>query len=100
MSMADTRGHQMFPVLDAVQCQTAKRFASGPARQFAPGETIYAVGDRHAPVWLVLKGSLSAVRRDGLNREAVIVTLGAGQFTGEVSHLGGRATLTGGVAGP
>jgi thioredoxin reductase (NADPH) len=99
MSMAETRGHQMFPVLDAAQIDTAKRFASGTVRHFAPGEAVYHVGERNAPVWLLLKGSVEAVRRDGLNREAPIVTLRAGQFTGEVSHLGGRATLTGGHAG-
>jgi thioredoxin reductase (NADPH) len=38
MSLVETRGHQMFPVLDAEQVETAKRFASGPARNFAPGE--------------------------------------------------------------
>ena len=40
MSLADTRFDQMFPVLDAVQIETAKRFASGPARDFAPGERL------------------------------------------------------------
>ena len=38
MSLVGTRFDQMFPVLDAVQLATAKRFASGPARTFAPGE--------------------------------------------------------------
>ena len=32
-----SREHQMFPVLDADQIETAKRFASGPARTFAAG---------------------------------------------------------------
>jgi thioredoxin reductase (NADPH) len=30
MSVIQTRSHQMFPVLDAGQVETAKRFASGP----------------------------------------------------------------------
>jgi thioredoxin reductase (NADPH) len=100
MSMIETRGHQMFPVLDAAHVETARRFASGAARTFAPGEVVYDVGERNAPVWLLLDGSLEIARRDGLNRESPLVTLRPGQFTGEVSHLAGRSTLTGGVAGP
>ena len=56
MSLIENRREQMFPVLDAAQMETAKRFASGPARTFAPGETIFNVGERHASAWLVLEG--------------------------------------------
>ena len=44
MSLIETRFDQMFPVLDAVQFATARRFASAPARKFAPGEALYDVG--------------------------------------------------------
>jgi len=37
LSVIQTRGHQLFPVLDASQIDVAKRFANGPARDFAPG---------------------------------------------------------------
>jgi thioredoxin reductase (NADPH) len=99
MSLIETRGYQMFPVLDAAQIETAKRFASGPARKFAPGEIVFDVGERHAPAWLVLDGSIDIMRRDGLNREAAITTHHAGQFSGELSQLGGRASLASGRAG-
>jgi thioredoxin reductase (NADPH) len=59
MTLIETRGHQLFPVLDAGQIDTVKRFASGPAREFAPGEVVFDVGERDAPVWLVLKGSMA-----------------------------------------
>jgi thioredoxin reductase (NADPH) len=100
MSVIKTRGHQLFPVLDAVQIDTARRFASGPSREFAPGEMVYDVAERLVPVWLVLKGSIDVVRRDGLNHEAAITSLGPGQFSGEVSQLAGAATLASGRAGP
>jgi thioredoxin reductase (NADPH) len=100
MSLIDTRGHQLFPVLDAAQIATAKRFASGAARKFAPGETVYDVGTRNTPTWLVLKGTIDIGRRDGLNHATPIATLGTGQFTGEVGQLSGRATLAFGRAGP
>ena len=58
MSLIETRHHQLFPVLNAAQIETAKRFASGSARNFGPGEVVFDVGERHAPAWLVLKGSM------------------------------------------
>ncbi len=100
MSIVDTREHQMFPVLDAAQIETATRFASAPARHFAAGEVIYAIGELGAPAWLVLEGAIEVVRRDGLNHEAPITAHGAGQLSGEVNQLAGRASIAGGHAGP
>ena len=99
MSLVETRFDQMFPVLDAVQLATAKRFASGPARTFAAEEVVYDVGVRNVPAWLVLDGEMAIMRRDGLHRHSSVVSLGAGQFSGEVSQLAGRGTLASGVAG-
>jgi thioredoxin reductase (NADPH) len=97
MSLIETRGPQLFPVLDAGK--TAKRFASGPARHFAPGEVVFDVGQRQALAWLVLRGSIEVARRDGLNREAAIASHGVGQFSGEASQLAGRESLASGRAG-
>ncbi len=93
MSVIETRAYQLFPVLDPGQIETAKRFASGPGRDFAPGAIVFDVGERNIPIWLLLKGSIEVVRRDGLQRESTITTLGVGQFTGEVSQLAGQETL-------
>lgn len=100
MTSADDRDHQRFPVLDPMQIATARRFASGPERDFAPGETIYAIGASDVPAWLVLDGAIEVFRRDGLNGEAPIVTHHAGQFSGEVNQLAGRPSIAGGRAGP
>ena len=100
MSLADTRFEQLFPVLEPSQVETAKRFASGPPRSFAPGETIYDVGVRNVPSWLVLKGTIEIMRRDGLHRESSVVALAEGQFSGEVSQLAGSGTLASGRGGP
>src|SRR6476620_8843417 len=104
MTLIETRGPQMFPVLDAAQIETARRFASGEVRKFAPGELIYEVGSRHTPSWLVLEGAVDVVSRDGLHHEAAITRLGVGQFSGEVNQLAGRGPLTaaapGRLAGP
>lgn len=100
MSLFDTRYDQIFPVLDRSQIDTARRFASGEARRFDPGEMIYDVGVRNAPAWLVLEGSIEIARRDGLHHQSSVVQLSEGQFSGEVSSLGGRGTLAAGHAGP
>jgi thioredoxin reductase (NADPH) len=100
MSTLGTREHQMFPVLSAAQIETSRRFASGPERRFAPGESVYAIGEQGAPSWLVLNGTIDVVRRDGLSHEAPLTTHGAGQFTGEVNQLAGRPSIAAGRAGP
>jgi len=100
MSDLGARDQQMFPVLNAEQLQTAKRFASGPPRVFAAGEQVYAIGEHGVAAWLVLEGTIDVVRRDGLSHEAPITTHGPGQLTGEVNQLAGRPTIAGGTAGP
>jgi thioredoxin reductase (NADPH) len=99
MSFGSTRADQMFPVLDLAQIEIAKRFASGDARHFTPGEVVYDVGERFAPAWLVLEGEIDVVRRDGLDHEAAITTHRAGQLTGELSQLSGRPSIARGRAG-
>lgn len=100
MSIAETRREQIFPVLDEDQIETAKRFASGPPRQFAPGESVFEVGERNAPSWLVLEGAIDALGRDGRGREMYITTHHRGQISGELNQLGGRSSLAMGRAGP
>jgi thioredoxin reductase (NADPH) len=90
----------MFPVLDRAQVETAKRFASGPPRTFAPGEDVYRIAERHAPAWLVLEGSIEVVRREGVDREVPVTTHGPGQFSGEIGQLSGRSAIAAGRAGP
>jgi thioredoxin reductase (NADPH) len=99
MSILDTREPQMFPVLTCAQIETARHFASGPARYFAPGELVYAIGEHGAPAWLVLEGSIDTVRRDGLNGEVPVTTHRVGQLTGEINQLSGRAAIASGHAG-
>jgi thioredoxin reductase (NADPH) len=100
VSQTNDRSHQLFPVLNPAQIETAKRFASGPPQDFAPGEIVFDVGQHHAPAWLVLEGSIEVARRDGLDRESAITVHHPGQFSGEVSQLAGRESLASGKAGP
>jgi thioredoxin reductase (NADPH) len=99
MSTLEQRAGQMFPELDAAQVETALRFASGPERRFEPGDTLYDFGQQGAPSWLVLAGSVDVTRRTGIDREAALVTLMPGQFTGEVNQLAGRPAIARARAG-
>jgi thioredoxin reductase (NADPH) len=100
MAIIDTRRNQMYPVLDAAQIASASRFASGPARDFAPGEPVFTIGLHSSSTWLVLKGSIDVTRRDGLNGIVPVMTEQPGQFSGEISQLSGRGSLAEGHAGP
>lgn len=100
MTEIDTRQEQRFPVLTPEALTIARRFASGDPKRFEPGQIVFELGELGSPVWLILEGAIIAVRRDGLGHEKTIVTQAAGQFTGEVSQLAGRASLAEGRAGP
>jgi thioredoxin reductase (NADPH) len=98
--LLEDRIAQIVPTLTPSQIQFALRFASAPARHFAPDEKLLDVGDRNTAVWLVVEGSIIASRRDGLGRERIFATGGPGQFSGEVSDLAGHASLAMVCAGP
>jgi thioredoxin reductase (NADPH) len=100
LALIDTRRDQMFPTLTAAQVTTARRYASGEARTFAPGEMVFETGARDTPMWLVLEGQIDAVRRDARGVEAPIAAETAGQFSGEVAQLSGKPALATGRAGP
>ena len=90
----------MFPVFDADQIAVARRFASGPSVTFSPDHRVFEVGDMQTPVWLVIDGAISVVRRDGMGHERPVTVHQPGQFTGEISQLAGRGALAAGKAGP
>ena len=98
--LLEDRKSQLFPTLTPRQLKFSVRFASGPARRFEAGEKVFDVGDRNAGVWLVAEGGIIATRRDGLGRELLFATCGPGQFSGEVSELGGQASLAAACAAP
>ena len=99
MSIAETRHDQLYPVLSAAQIEVARRFASGPPRDFVPGEAIFAIGEKVSASWLVLRGSIEVTRHAGLDRVVSVTSETVGQFSGELSQLAGRGSLAEGHAG-
>jgi thioredoxin reductase (NADPH) len=100
LALIDTRRSQMFPNLTPAQIEVARRFASGEPRTFAAGETVFDIGQKDVPVWLVLDGAIDVVRRDARGEDRPITSETPGQFSGEVSQLSGRPALAAGLASP
>lgn len=99
MVPAADRSAQRFPRLRELQLEVVKRFGHESARSFAPGATLYNVGDREVPAWFVLEGSVEVFGRDGFDQETLLRRLESGQFTGELHQLSDRPTLAGARAG-
>jgi thioredoxin reductase (NADPH) len=94
------RSAQRFPRLREAQLDVVRRFAEAHERTFAPGESIYNVGERGVSAWFLLRGSAEISGRDGLNQPIELQSLESGHFTGELHQLTGGPALAGAVAGP
>jgi thioredoxin reductase (NADPH) len=82
---------RMFPTL--TPAQIARIAPHGQRRAIAAGEVLVEAGQQPVPFFIVLTGGIEVVRPSG-GTEALIVTQGAGQFTGEGTMLTGRRALT------
>jgi thioredoxin reductase (NADPH) len=84
------RPEHVFPTL--TEAQVSRIAAHGRRRSTTRGDVLVDVGDKAVPVFVVVAGELRAVLpRDGV--ETLIVSLHAGQFSGEASTISGRRAL-------
>jgi thioredoxin reductase (NADPH) len=88
--MSDSRGDHAFPILTAAQIDRIAAY--GRRRPTRRGEVLVEVGDKNVRFFVVVSGQLQVLRPSG-GTETVIVTHGAGQFSGEANLLTGRPTL-------
>ncbi len=95
-SVFDSRKEQMFPVLSAAELARAKNF--GELKHYADGATVISTGEAGRGITVILSGSVVVMRRDDAGKLTPIVTHSAGGFMGELAQLGGRPSLTDGVA--
>ncbi|MBX5088361.1 FAD-dependent oxidoreductase [Rhizobium lentis] len=65
----------------------------GCHEDFDGGEYLYRVGDRGVDLFFVLEGSVDILENDGRGGHGLVATHEAGEFTGELDHLSGRAVL-------
>ncbi|MGZ5021633.1 MAG: FAD-dependent oxidoreductase [Chthoniobacterales bacterium] len=81
------RAEQMFPTL--TDAQLARIAEHGELRQTKSGDVLLEAGDGRPRVFVVLQGEIEIIGRPGPN-ETLIAALHRGQFSGELSVLGGR----------
>jgi thioredoxin reductase (NADPH) len=90
-SIIETRSHQMFPALEPAEIERVRRF--GEVRSYGAGEALAKVGDTGRGLTVILAGKVDVTRRDQSGHAVPIITVGPGDFMGELAQLAGRPTL-------
>src|SRR5256885_1105250 len=85
-----TPSDRQFPTL--TPAQLARMAAQGSVRQVRRGEVLVDVGDQISRFFVVTTARIDIVRPSD-DGEEIIVVIGPGQFTGEVSALSGRRSF-------
>jgi thioredoxin reductase (NADPH) len=85
------RSHQIFPVLTDPEMARIGRF--GTMQRYQRGARLFATGEPAPGMFVVLKGIVALSQRDGRGRVVPVVSLGRGQFSGEVAQLSGSTSL-------
>src|SRR5215831_1558692 len=84
------RNERVFHVL--TPHQIAQVAAHGRRRKTSRGEVLVETGDKSLPMFLVASGELDILRSSGTT-ETTIVTIGPGQFSGDINLITGRRSL-------
>ncbi len=88
--IADLRG-EAFPTLTAEQIDRIR--PSSKLRDVNAGDILFEPGSSDVPLFVVLSGGLEIVQPD-LHGERIIVQYQAGGFSGEITMISGRNSLT------
>lgn len=88
LSLGGSRHHQVYPTLDDRQLAILERY--GERRKLKANDILYAEGERHTAMFVILSGTIEA-SRTSVRGTQVLGTHGPGNFTGEVGTLAGRA---------
>jgi thioredoxin reductase (NADPH) len=90
-TLLTSRQEDVFPVL--TEGQMARVAAHGRVRSIRPGDVLAQPGQLSISFFVLRSGLLDIIRPDGPAREAIVATMAAGQFTGEVNMISGRRAL-------
>ncbi|CAG9171384.1 FAD-dependent oxidoreductase [Cupriavidus respiraculi] len=86
------RHAQMFPVLGEAEVARVRRF--GKLSHYARGDFLYRAGSLCPGVFVLLKGKVRIVGRDGLGHERTIHTYSQrGEFTSDVTQLSNKPAV-------
>ncbi len=81
---------QTFPGLTAAQIERIRPGAK--LRAVKAGEILFSPGDVNIPFFVLLSGKME-IAQPGIHGERLIITHGAGEFTGEISMISGQRCL-------
>jgi thioredoxin reductase (NADPH) len=91
MSTFETRRVEMFPKLGPPEIDRLRRF--GTVRRYAAGESLFATGEIRPGMFVLIAGSVTITRHEGLGRVVHIIDVGPGDFIAEAGELSSRPSL-------
>ena len=86
-----------FPTLSDAQIREFEAGTGAVSRSFGDGEVLIAGGDRDFKFFIVKAGEIEILDHSGEQPRTVTIHR-KGEFTGDVSHLTGRASIISAVA--
>ena len=86
-----------FPTLDEGQVSEFSRCTMAISKRYRNGQALVSMGDRDFKFFIVKSGEVEIVDHTG-DKPKTVVVQGKGQFTGDISHLTGRASVISAVA--
>ena len=86
-----------FPTLSDAQIREFEAGTGAVSRSFRDGQILIAVGDRDFRFFIVKAGEIEILDCSG-ERPKTVTIHRKGEFTGDVSHLTGRASILSAVA--
>jgi thioredoxin reductase (NADPH) len=95
-STFETRYHQLYPHLSAPEIERMRHF--GTVQRWNAGELLFESGQPGPGMFVILRGRVAILMRDGLGHTDVIIEQGAGHFMAEVGQLSGKPALVDGRA--
>jgi thioredoxin reductase (NADPH) len=86
-----------FPTLDAAQLAQLGRCSGATLERYPAGQALFQVGDRDFKFFVVESGEVEIIDPSG-DAPRTLAVHGRGQFTGDVAHLTGSASVVTAVA--
>jgi thioredoxin reductase (NADPH) len=86
-----------FPTFEETQIETLARCTGAALQRYRAGQRLFEAGDRNFKFFLLKSGEIEIFDESDDAPKSVVVHH-AGEFTGDISHLTGRASVVGAVA--
>ena len=90
-SVLENRQHQLYPRLTSAEIGRVRRF--GNVAHWARDDYLTRIGGAAPGMFVLLRGRVQIIVRDGMGRETLSVEQGPGNFLCEVGQLSGKPSL-------